>query len=615
MHNNNVSSLFRRWSWLAGLSALLLVPSVPAQPGSPGEQRRESPSRSGPAFTLDIQAPQPVRGLLERHLELRLYREVSDLDDAEIARLLVMAERDTRQLVGTLGHFRPDIRIAREAGNPPRIVVAVQPGPVSVVRKVGIGFAGDIATRADAAAAAQRDGIRKDWRLPVGQGFTQERWEEAKADALRDLVRKRYLAGRIGTSMADIDAAADAAMLDVQLDSGPLFLLGRMEVSGVERYDPLLVPRLARLDPGQEYDAERIQQAQLRLGASGYFDSAFIYVDPGSDPAAAPVQVTVREAPLHKVVLGLGVTTDSGPRASIEHTWNRVPGIGWRAVTKAQAERKNPYAQTEWTAVPDARGWRWNALARGERLSDGDLVTHGQRLRFGRFRTEDRIDRNMYLQYDRASVRSESGQPVSASDAGDGSSMSANYVWTTRHFDSLPAPSQGFGFGFELGGGVTLGGDRQPFQRTVARWLQLRPLGSGRLQLRAEGGAVIARQSAKVPSTQLFRTGGDTTVRGYAFREIGVPLADGRTGPGRLVAVGSVEWQKPILRKGEPTEFESVVFVDAGAVADKVKDLKPHVGVGAGVRWNSPVGPVEGSLAYGVQARKFRLHLTVGFTF
>jgi translocation and assembly module TamA len=58
-----------------------------------------------------------------------------------------------------------------------------------------------------------------------------------------------------------------------------------------------------------------------------------------------------------------------------------------------------------------------------------------------------------------------------------------------------------------------------------------------------------------------------------------------------------------------------VVFVDAGAVADKPSQLKAKVGVGAGVRINSPVGPLQVDLAYGVQSKRFRLHLSVGFTF
>src|SRR6185295_17518308 len=132
-------------------------------------------------------------------------------------------------------------------------------------------------------------------------------------------------------------------------------------------------------------------QAQLRLASSGYFDSAFILVDPDSDPNAAPLQVTVREAPMQKFVFGVGLTTDSGPRLSVEHTHNRLPGLGWRAVTKLQLDRKTPFAQTEWTAIPDERGWRWAALARVERLAGGNLVTNGQRLRFGRLRSDEQL--------------------------------------------------------------------------------------------------------------------------------------------------------------------------------------------------------------------------------
>jgi translocation and assembly module TamA len=37
--------------------------------------------------------------------------------------------------------------------------------------------------------------------------------------------------------------------------------------------------------------------------------------------------------------------------------------------------------------------------------------------------------------------------------------------------------------------------------------------------------------------------------------------------------------------------------------------------VGTGVRWRSPVGPVEAAIAYGVQAKRFRLHFSAGFVF
>jgi translocation and assembly module TamA len=568
------------------------------------------------SFDIQIHAPSQVRSLLERHLELYRYREVSDLDDAELARLVVVTEREVRELVGTLGYFSPDVRIVREPGKRPVISIAVDPGKPTTVADAKIDFEGDIARSPDSDAVLQRDEIRDGWTLPPGRPFTQQDWAEAKAQALKQLAARRYPAGRVSYSLADIDAPAAQAHLGLRLDSGPLLKLGPMQVNGIARYDPVLVPRIARLPAGAIYDRDRILQAQLRLAGSGYFDSAFILVDPETDhPEAAPVQITVKEAPLHKVVLGVGLTTDAGPRLSLEHTDNRLPGIGWRAVTKLQADRKTPFAQTEWTAIPDEAGWRWNTLARIERLDDGNLVTRGQRLRFGRLRTEEHIDRNVYLQYDRAVVQTEAGALVSSAESGAGSALSANYVWTGRYFDNLTSPTRGFGVGIELGGGVTLTGGHDPFQRTVFRWLGLRPLADGRLQLRTEVGAVLARASAQVPGTQMFRTGGDTTVRGYGYRDIGVVLANGQVAPGRYEAVGSVEWQRPIKREGLPSNFESVLFIDTGAVSDKPAQLRFSTGVGTGVRWRSPVGPVQADIAYGIKAKRFRLHMSVGFVF
>jgi translocation and assembly module TamA len=190
-----------------------------------------------------------------------------------------------------------------------------------------------------------------------------------------------------------------------------------------------------------------------------------------------------------------------------------------------------------------------------------------------------------------------------------------NYIWTGRYFDNVQSPTEGHAYGFELGGGVTLGDRHDPFQRTVLRYLGFVPTGKSRLQLRAEAGALFAPAGANIPATQLFRTGGDTTVRGYGYLDIGVPLPGGLVGFGRYLTVGSAEWQRPITHNGQPTTFEHTLFVDAGAVANEPGELRARVGVGTGVRWRSPVGPVEAAVAYGVESHKFRIHFTAGFVF
>ena len=104
-------------------------------------------------------------------------------------------------------------------------------------------------------------------------------------------------------------------------------------------------------------------------------------------------------------------------------------------------------------------------------------------------------------------------------------------------------------------------------------------------------------------------------MRGYGLRDIGIKLPSGITGPGRYMAVGSVEWQRPIKSNGLPTEWENTLFIDAGAVADRPQELRASVGIGTGVRWKSPIGPLQIDLAYGVKAKRLRLHTSVGFVF
>ncbi len=607
----------RRFSFSTVVSAIALWTALISQA-----------SANTNSFDIRIEAPANIRDLLERHLQLQRYRAVTDLEDAELARLIVLADSDVRNLLGTLGYFSPDVQISRSAADSPP-TQPTQPTAPTILIKVELGeatrtvqselrFKGDIATSLDADAARQRDSIKLSWRLPSDQPFTQDGWDAAKTQALRQLVARRYPAGKISYSLADIDPPSHAATLTLELDSGPLYRLGALKVSGLERYDPVLVPRLARLNPGDIYDQRKLVEAQQRLAGSGYFDSAYVLVDPDSDPNAAPVTVQVREAKLQKVVLGVGLTTDTGPRASIEHTHNRIPGLDWRAVTKLQLDKKLPLAQTEWTSLPDADNWRWVTLARVSRLDDNELVTDAQTLRFGQVQIGDRIDRSTYLQYDRATVTA-SGTASTLDDArlGDGSALSLNYGWTGRYFDSLPFPSRGYGLGFDVGGGTTMGSNRQPFVRAVGRWLGIAPLERGRIAMRAEGGAVVVANDAAMPATQLFRTGGDTTVRGYGLRDIGIALPNGSTGPGHYMAVASAEWQRPILSGGLPTDWESTLFVDAGNVADSAADLQRHiaVGVGAGARWKSPIGPLQIDLAYGVKTQQVRLHVSVGFVF
>lgn len=575
-----------------------------------------------PAFQLTIEAPNEIRVVLEQHLELQRYQALTDLSDSELERLMAIAAQDSRDLVATMGYFSPVVRVERqtEVKNTTRVIfLTVDPGPPTLIDNVAVAFSGPILQ--DPAAAAQRQQIQDSWSLRSGMRFSQDGWDTAKQQALRQLTTLHYPTGRIDSSSADIDGPNHSASLNVTLDSGPAYRLGGLVIGGLERYDTELVTRLARLERGTPYAQTDLVAAQQRLTDSGFFDSAFVSLDTAGDPAAAPVLVELREAKLKKLVLGVGISTDSGPRLSAEHTHNKVPGIGWRALSKLALDRETRSISTELTAPPDQDNWRWVTSGQLQDQQTGSTAVSSQRLRFGRSQSQERADRTVYAQYDRADTASTDGTPAELAQT-----LSANYAVTLRNFDSTPFPSRGWGLGLEVGGGATLGSQTDPFARVLARGLTYIPLDhgnpgaesaqrAGRLAVRAELGAVLAKEGIALPSTQLFLTGGDTSVRGYSFRGIGVTGPSGLVGPGRYVANGSVEWQRPIIMKDQISDWESTVFIDAGAVADHVSELRPKVGVGAGVRWKSPVGPLQIDLAYGLETKKLRLHMNVGFSF
>src|SRR5690606_24733258 len=101
----------------------------------------------------------------------------------------------------------------------------------------------------------------------------------------------------------------------------------------------------------------------------------------------------------------------------------------------------------------------------------------------------------------------------------------------------------------------------------------------------------------------------------YTYQSIGNQLDDGTIYGARYMAWGSIEWQRPVTLFGDARSFEHAVFVDAGAAADEPDEARLNTGVGTGLRWASPVGPLQLDAAYGLRTQKWRLHLRVGFQF
>jgi translocation and assembly module TamA len=180
-------------------------------------------------------------------------------------------------------------------------------------------------------------------------------------------------------------------------------------------------------------------------------------------------------------------------------------------------------------------------------------------------------------------------------------------IW--RRVDDLIAPTRGWILDLQGGAGIP-GVSTRSFGRVVARFAAwYPPTRDWQLSGKLEGGAVFGASRQEVPSPLLFRTGGDTTVRGYAYESLGVK--DGAaTVPGRYYVVGSIEATRWINQT-----FGVAVFVDAGNAFDNVSDFHLALGYGVGARVRTPIGPFRFDVAYGQDSRQVRIHFSVGLAF
>jgi translocation and assembly module TamA len=111
------------------------------------------------------------------------------------------------------------------------------------------------------------------------------------------------------------------------------------------------------------------------------------------------------------------------------------------------------------------------------------------------------------------------------------------------------------------------------------------------------------RESDELPASRRFFTGGDNTIRGWAFNTLGPtePFTDETVG-GRYLAVGSLELERSLVRP-----WSAAVFTDFGNAFDPDYENRYQQSVGFGVRWASPIGQVRMDVAFGLTHEDYEM--------
>ena len=579
------------------LSADALAADEDAAVSAPGEPPAD-------AYKMVVEAPSPLKETLMRDVGLARWQAYAAMTEDLLDRLAREAIDETRNAAAAEGWFSAaiDVTIDRRT-KPPTVTLTVTPGEPTLITSVDIDVTGpattDVPRGTDAIAR-----LKHTWGLPVGARFRQPAWTAAKETALATLTASPYAAAKITRSEASIDPANASADLALELASGPTFRVGALEITGLSRYPESIVRNFGTIERGAPYEEVELVRFVRRLNASGYFASAQAAVDTDTAHADdATIKVAVIEAPTRRVEAGLGYSTDVQFRGNASYRDVDINGHGLQMLIEGRLESKLQSASIRFTQPPNESGWIAAYTVGAERTDIESLVTRtaaaGTRWHTIEERNEHAVSATFYV---------DQQQPAGAEWIKSHAAYFA-YERFWRRTDNLISPTTGWMASLEGGGGPpgvsTLG-----FGRVIGRFASWLPIDDkNEFQFRAQGGAVLATSRVGIPSALLFRTGGDTTVRGYAFESLGVQ--DGAAiVPGRYYAVFNGEathWIKEA--------WGIAAFIDAGNAVDSLSNTHLALGYGVGARVRSPLGPFRVDLAYGQDVHKFRVHLSVGLTF
>ena len=508
-------------------------------------------------------------------------------------------ETALREQLRDARHFAPRVdRTITDTGTCWAVAMSLDPGPETRLRAIDV--------RVDGPGRSSVAPLLEDTPLVPGAPFDEGRYEGFKR-ALQDrLFAAGYLAARFTDHRVDVWPEDGAADVTLAIDTGPRHHFGPLRVRiDPDVLDADVIERLVDWHPGAPWSREAIAEVRRDLLASGYVDSVDLRSRPETDATVA-VDARLALQRRYRIGGGLGFATDVGPRGELSFADRYRNRRGHQTGADLRASPVLSSLRGEYRLPLPGRARAWLLLEAGlaaERTDtvQSDAVTaSARRVHTGPFGT--RMTEFVELSRERFEV--------ALDDETSRLVVVGSSVERTRRTALEP---------FELGWRVraSIRGAAAPL--STADFLQLRGEAeaavragaTARLIARVGTGATWTPSIAQLPSSLRFFAGGDRSIRGYGLDDVGPLAANGEVRGGRHLLVGSLEYER--LVRGR---WSVAAFADSGGAFNDADD--PWVtGVGAGVRWRSPLGPVRFDLAVPLDdpSRELRLHVGIGTQF
>ena len=540
--------------------------------------------------------------------------------------LVRVAEAEAREALEPFGFYSPAIEVERNRDNGSvAVTLRIDPGEPVRVRNSDIAIIGE----------GQRDRYLQD-DLDVfipspGAIFNHADYEASKIRISRRLTERGYFDADFSSRRVEVTRAEHAADIELVWTSGPRYDMGP---TTIEQERPIirqdLLEKLVYWEEGQYYHQGRLDRLRTSLSRLDYFGD--IEITPHPDQAVDNrVPVTVKLTPAKRSIYTAGVSygTDSGPGVRLGVERRYVNTRGHKALAQVDHARKRKTLTLQYR-IP-AFAWRdgWYTISAQAYDEQTDYIDT-RRVELVGSRS-GRYNRHLDLV---AAVHVLRERWLYADDGVAGRAVDPEYRYATftfpsvradyRNLDNLVFPRSGVGGSLVLRSGVEGAGSDASFLQLHARATTFKGLGDdARLILRAEAGYTWTSALVDMPPSLRFYAGGERSIRGYEWREVGPRLTryerdeagnlheTGYLATGaRNVLTASIEYERYFLE-----DWGAAVFIDSGSAFDDRPDW--HTGVGVGLRWRSPVGPLRLDLARGLDDpdSPFTVGLSIGTEF
>jgi translocation and assembly module TamA len=565
-----------------------------------------------PRFALEVDAPEPLERLVREYTLLGRWRFREDYDPSQLPLFIRRAPQEIESLLAAEGYFEPDVSV-EAVKNGARVTIVA--GPRTTVNLAELSFSGPLA---DPAYAKMRERLQEAWLLPEGSFFQSNTWERAKRELLLEAANQGFLRAQLVASEAVVNLEATAVSLRLEMDSGPRFHYGDIRIGGLARYPEQVVVGLRTFRGGRPFRQSDIAEFQTRLNGSGYFTAVNVRPDIEAIEAdeslrEVPILVEVVEAQAKRLSIGGGYDTDRGFNVLLGWENKNLFESGLRSQSGLELDLQRQLVFSTLDTPYDETGWRWQFGARALHNDVRNDVVDAASVFLSRARlyadTETAV--SVQLQYEDQNILPSPTESINQQSQ----AAVLGYSWTRRRFDSPIFPTGGYQMAAQVSGASQDVLSKRSFLRFYGSGLRIFTmsegtlLAGGRVVLRGEAGAVLAESREGIPSQNLFRTGGVRSVRGYGSQSLGHRIGDAVVG-GRFLLVGSAEYQYPLSEN-----LYLASFYDRGNAMDEPGQFTTVAGYGVGLRWRTPVGPLNLDIAYGEAERRARLHLSLGVVF